>query len=85
MILYVCLNKTQLHNYLPMKTEQRKLLLEEGGKFFIDLAKYVITGVIFTVLLTGLENQHSILYAVGGITASFFGFVGFYLLKRQED
>ena len=68
-----------------MKTKQRKLLLEEGGKFFLDLAKYIITGVIITVLLTDLEDQHAIIYAIGSMLALFFVFSGFYLLKRKED
>ena len=68
-----------------MKTKQRKLLLEEAGKFFIDIAKFVITGAIITVLLTDLENQHFLVYIVGSVLAALFIFAGFYLLKRKED
>lgn len=68
-----------------MKREQKKLLLEEGGKFFIDITKYIITGVIITVLLTDLGDRHTTIYVAGCSFATFFGFIGFYLLKRKED
>ena len=68
-----------------MKTKQRKLLLEEAGKFCIDIAKFVITGAIVTVLLTDLGNQHFLVYIVGSVLATLLIFVGFYLLKRKED
>ena len=55
----------------------------EFGKWFLDLAKYILTAVFLTTYLTGMEEKAL-------IWGSFIGFVstllaGYFLLKYADE
>ena len=57
--------------------------LEKLADFLIDLAKYVLTGVIITSLFNDVKNK-TILYLVGCVIVVVSIFGGLKLTKRKE-
>lgn len=68
-----------------MKKEQKKVLFEEAGKFFVDIAKYILTGVLITTLLQDYEKQKSAIYLIGIIISIAMFISGMVLLKNKEE
>jgi len=61
------------------KREARKVL----GKGLIDVSKYVLTAVIITTFLGGIEQMWKI-YVVGFLIALAGGILGYYLINNKK-
>jgi len=57
---------------------------KEIGRWFMDIAKYVATGVLISSFLGGFE-QKWLMYSVGILTVVFCLFLGLYFIKNQKD
>ncbi|OAV67435.1 hypothetical protein Barb6_01459 [Bacteroidales bacterium Barb6] len=56
---------------------------KEFGKWLMDIAKYVVTGVLLSSLIRDIGDGWWI-YVVGGIIASLCLFFGSRLIKTEE-
>lgn len=56
---------------------------EELGKFFIDVAKLILAGVILTSVVQDIHIKW-IVYAVGSLAVILFLTVGLLLIKEKE-
>lgn len=68
-----------------MKKKQRRAVLGEIGSFFIDLAKYITTGVIITTLLKDFGEYTIVIYSIGFVTTVAFLRVGLLFIKLKEE
>ena len=58
-------------------------LKEECGKWFMDVAKYVLTAMLLTSMIEGLSQPW--ITAVTAIVLALSFFVGFTLLKKGKE
>ena len=63
--------------------ESSDILLLEGGKFCLDVAKLVFAGVILAGIMKNDTNS-LILFTIGIIVVVFFIIYGFYLIKHSK-
>lgn len=56
---------------------------ENLGKYFIDISKYVMTGVIITSIFKDLEDK-SVIYVIGIIVSLIALFVGLVLTNKKK-
>lgn len=68
-----------------IQKRQKKALYGVASNFFIDLAKYVTTGVIITTLLNDLGETTIVVYSIGLIAIGIFLGLGFWLVKMKEE
>jgi hypothetical protein len=57
---------------------------KELGKFFIDVAKLILAGVVITAIMRGINNIPIVI--VMGVTSVIFMLsIGLFILKEKED
>jgi len=67
-----------------MKEEKKKYLMEELGKYCLDVSKLVLGGVILTGIMKQEIEDYTTLFMVGGVVFFIFllgGFILFWKLK----
>lgn len=67
------------------KKQKDNLLLYEIGKFMLDIAKYLITGVIITALYKDFEEQMWLVYVVSTIFVLITFITGVVFIKLKES
>lgn len=68
-----------------MKKEQKKALQGEAAKFLIDIAKYIITGVVISSILKDVSPLSWIIYISSSMIAIFLFITGLYFTKKKEE
>lgn len=61
--------------HLCMKENRKEIVLEETGKFFIDIAKLVFGGIILASIMK-IDINQSLLFIMGGIAVVAFAITG---------
>lgn len=67
-----------------MKQEQRKALHGEAARFLIDIAKYIITGVVISSILKDISPLSWVIYSSSIVIAIFLFLIGLYFIKKKE-
>lgn len=67
------------------KKKKHSILLYEVGKFMMDIAKYLITGVIITALYKDYQEQKIVVYFASSMIALIVFIAGLLLIKEKED
>ena len=57
---------------------------KELGKWFMDIAKYLLTGVLLTSIVSDLQETKWLIYVVGLFSTLFSLGLGLVLLKKTE-
>jgi hypothetical protein len=57
---------------------------KELGKFFIDVAKLILAGVVITAIMREVNNI-PIVIVMGVISVIFMLSIGLFILKEKED
>ena len=57
---------------------------KEIGKWFMDIAKYVVTAVLISSFLGGFERQW-VMYSIGLIAVILSFFIGLYFIKDKKE
>ena len=67
-----------------MKQKKRELMMQEYGKYCLDMSKLIFGGVI----LAGIMNfgvDDSFLFIVGGIIVAILAFMGFTFYSKSKQ
>lgn len=66
-----------------MKQKKRELMMQELGKYCLDMSKLIFGGVILAGIMNlGVENVY--LFGVGGILVAFFAAIGFTFYSKSR-
>ena len=66
-----------------MKQKKRELMMQELGKYCLDMSKLIFGGVILAGIMNlGVENIY--LFGVGGVLVAFFAAIGFNFYANQD-
>ncbi|MBE6300784.1 MAG: hypothetical protein E7085_02850 [Parabacteroides distasonis] len=60
------------------------MMRKELGKFFIDVAKLILAGVVITAIMREVNNI-PIVIVMGVISVIFMLSIGLFILKEKED
>ena len=72
-------------NYFPnfvtekeicMKQKKKEMMMQEYGKYFLDLSKLIFGGIILTGIM-GLQVNSYALFGLGLMAVSLFAMIGF--------
>lgn len=67
----------------PISANAEGTWKENLGKYFIDISKYVMTGVIITSIFNDLEDK-SVIYIIGIVVALIALIVGLILTNKKK-
>ena len=66
--------------------ERNKLIREQLGKFFLDMAKLAFTGVVLVKIASSDPDEGMLSIAItmvfGSMLTVFFAFIGYWILKQ---
>ena len=66
-----------------MKLKKRELMMQEFGKYCLDMSKLIFGGVILSGIMNiGIES--SFLFGVGGSLVAFFAVIGFNFYSKSR-
>lgn len=66
-----------------MKQKKRELMMQELGKYCLDLSKLIFGGVILgSIMNLGVESLY--LFIIGGIIVAFFAVLGFTFYSKSK-
>ncbi len=66
-----------------MKQKKRELMMQEYGKYYLDMSKLIFGGVILAgVMNLGVDNSY--LFGIGGVLVSFFATIGFVFYSKSK-
>ena len=68
---------------IKMKQKKRELMMQELGKYCLDMSKLIFGGVILAGIMNlGVENIY--LFGVGGVLVAFFAAIGFNFYSKSR-
>ena len=68
---------------VKMKQKKRELMMQELGKYCLDMSKLIFGGVILAGIMNlGVENIY--LFGVGGVLVAFFAAIGFNFYAKSR-
>ena len=77
--VYLCRRITTFN----MKQKKRELMMQELGKYCLDMSKLIFGGVILAGIMNlGVENIY--LFGVGGVLVAFFAAIGFNFYAKSR-
>lgn len=66
-----------------MKQKKKELMMQEYGKYFLDMSKLVFGGIILAgIMNVGINN--AVLFSVGGLFVLVFAYYGFYFYSKSR-
>lgn len=66
-----------------MKQKKRELMMQELGKYCLDMSKLIFGGVILAGIMNlGVENAY--LFSIGGTLVAFFAAIGFNFYSKSR-
>lgn len=66
-----------------MKQKKRELMMQEYGKYCLDMSKLIFGGVILAGIMNlGVDN--SFLFGIGGGLVTFFAAIGFIFYSKSK-
>lgn len=66
-----------------MKQKKRELMMQEYGKYCLDMSKLIFGGVILAGIMN-LGVNNSILFGIGGVLVTFFAVIGFIFYSKSK-
>ena len=66
-----------------MKQKKRELMMQELGKYCLDMSKLIFGGVVLAGIMN-LGVQSSYLFGVGGTLVAFFAVIGFVFYSKSK-
>lgn len=66
-----------------MKQKKRELMMQELGKYSLDMSKLIFGGVILAGIMN-LGVKSSYLFGVGGVLVAFFAVIGFTFYSKSR-
>lgn len=69
--------------HIKMKQKKRELMMQELGKYCLDMSKLIFGGVILAGIMNlGVDNIY--LFGVGGVLVAFFAAIGFNFYAKSR-
>ena len=69
--------------HIKMKQKKRELMMQELGKYCLDMSKLIFGGVILAGIMN-LGVEHIYLFGVGGVLVAFFAAIGFNFYAKSR-
>jgi hypothetical protein len=66
-----------------MKQKKRELMMQEYGKYCLDMSKLIFGGVILAGIMN-LGVNNSLLFTIGGLLVAFFTTIGFFFYSKSK-
>ena len=67
----------------PMKQKKKELMMQEYGKYFLDLSKLIFGGVILAGVMD-LGVDYVTLFCIGGVFVALLAIVGFRFYSKSK-